>query len=145
MPGSSTGRGTSAAGVVAAATVTISVASIITVAFVDYRLTQIGRPDLHQLSGVGVVFVFALASSSAVGAALLVRRPGHPVGWCFAGLGVSIAVAGIMQAYGVWGLLARPGSLPAAAVVANIANALFIIWNVLVGLVCYLTPTGRSL
>jgi signal transduction histidine kinase len=144
-PGSSTGRGTNAAGVVAAATVTISVAALIIGAFVDYRLTQIGRSDLHQVSGAGVLFVFALVSSSAVGAALLVRQPGHPVGWCFAGLGMSIALAGTMQAYGVWGELARPGSLPASAAVANVADALFIIWNVLVGLVCYLTPTGRSI
>lgn len=145
MPGSSTGRGTSAAGVVAAATVTISAAGFIALAFLDYRLSQIGRSDLRQLSGGGVVFGFALASSTAIGAVLLVRRPGHPVGWCFAGLGVSIALAGVMQAYGVWGLLARPGSLPAAAAVANVANALFIVWNVLVGLVCYLTPTGSSI
>ena len=71
MPGSSTGRGTSAAGVVAAATVTISAAGFIALAFLDYRLSQIGRPDLHQLSGGGVVFGFALASSTAIGAALL--------------------------------------------------------------------------
>jgi signal transduction histidine kinase len=131
--------------VIAAATVAIAAATMVAGTYVDYRLTQIGRSDLHQLNGSGVVFVFALVSSTAVGAALLVRQPGHPVGWCFAGLSVSIAVAGGMQTYGVWGLLARPGSLPASAAVANIANALFIIWNVLVGLVCYLTPTGRSL
>ena len=145
MPGSSTGRGTTPAAVVAAATLTISAAAIVATAYLDYRLTQIGRSDLQQFSWAGVAFAFALASSTAVGATLLVRRPGHPVGWCFASLGVSIAVAGVLQSYGVWGLLARPGSLPGAAAVANIADALFIVWNVLIGLVCYLTPTGRSI
>ena len=132
-------------GVAAAGTVATALAAVATLVVLDHNLDRIGRPDLRQLTGVGVVFGFALASSAAVGAVLLVRRPRHPVGWCFAGLAACIAVAAVLTAYGVWGALARPGSLPAAAAAANVQNVLFIAWNTLVGLVCYLTPTGRPL
>ena len=140
-----------AAAVAAAGAVAVIAATVTGLALLDVALSRAGRPDLRQLGGTGAgsaaaaVLVAAAASSAAVGAVLLVRRPRHPVGWLFAGLATSIAASGALTGYGVWGELARPGSLPASAAAATVADSLFIVWNTLVGLVCYLTPTGRHL
>jgi signal transduction histidine kinase len=112
---------------------------------IDDRLVAAGRPDLRQGGGVNLLFVVATLISLVVGSALLLRRPSHPVGWCFAALAASLALAGVAQSYGVYGLLARPGSLPGAGAAATVASALFILWLIVIALVCSLTPTGRHL
>src|SRR6266498_4707315 len=57
--------------------------------------------------------------SRTVGAVLANRRPHHPVGWLLLVLGLSLAVAGVAAAYAAYGLVARPGALPAASEVAR--------------------------
>jgi signal transduction histidine kinase len=131
----------------AALTVLTLLACLAVAAVLDRRLTQLGRRDLHQLDGGGdVVFLFAAVSACLVGAVLLVRRPGHPAGWCFAALGLSVAVAGMAQSYGLLGLIADPGEKHlGAGFAATLADSLFVLWLTLIGLVCYLTPTGHHL
>src|ERR1051325_10795165 len=84
-------------------------------------------------------------SAPPVGVVVASRRPRHPVGWLFLALGLSVAVSGAMDDYASYGLLARPGSRPAAAFVANASGAIFMPWLVIIALVLYLTPTGRAL
>jgi signal transduction histidine kinase len=113
---------------------------------IDDRLTDLGRPDLHQLTGAGVVFLFAELSASLVAAILLISRPEHPVGWCFAALGTAVAGTGAAQSYGLLGAVADPrGNHPLAGSAATLASSLFVIWLIAIALVCYLTPTGRHL
>ena len=81
----------------------------------DHLMRRAGRPDLVQLNASGVPFLLALVSAPTVGAVLAGRRPRHPVGWLLLGLGVSIGLSGFIDGYAPYGLLARPGSLPAAA------------------------------
>jgi hypothetical protein len=80
----------------------------------DHLLRQAGRADLVQLNASGVPFLLALVSAPTVGAVLASRRPRHPVGWLLLGLGLSIGLSGFIDGYAPYGLLARPGSLPAA-------------------------------
>jgi signal transduction histidine kinase len=134
-----------AAAAAAVAVVAAVVAGVVTLALLDRRLAGIGRTDLRQSDGGGVVIAVTAVSSAAVGALLLVRQPRHPVGWCFAALAASMAVDAQAIAYGVWGALARPGSLPGAPVAALVSSVMFIQWNTFIGLICYLTPTGRAL
>jgi signal transduction histidine kinase len=130
----------------AAVTLLTWATSVAVMAVLDHRFTLLGRRDLHQLGGAGVVFMFASASACLVGAMLLVRRPEHPVGWCFAALGLSVAVAGTAQSYGLIGLVADPrGAHPGAGSAAAVANSLFVFWLIAIGLVCQLTPTGHHL
>ena len=118
----------------------------VVVAVIDHRFTQLGRGDLHQLSGVGGVFAFADTSTCAVGVLLLLRRPEHPVAWCLAGLGTAVAATGGFQSYGLLGQVAnRNGSYPGSAVAALLASSLFVFFLVPIGLVCFLTPNGRNL
>lgn len=116
------------------------------VAHVDARLGQLGRSDLVQLAGAGYLFVVAQASATVVGAFLLIRRPEHPVGWCLTALGASVALSGACQSYGLLGLVAEPErDHPGAGSAAVLASSLFVLWLVLVALICYLTPTGLPL
>jgi signal transduction histidine kinase len=132
--------------VAVAATATIWLGGLVAVVLVDHRLSQLGRPDLHQFSGPGAVFAFAHTSACAVGVLLLLRRPEHPVGWCLVALGTAVAATGGLQAYGLLGLDADPsGSHPGAAVAALLASSLFVSYLVAIALICYLTPTGRYL
>src|SRR6266545_3055378 len=90
-------------------------------AWLDHLLRRAGRPDLALLTPDAAAYVVAVVSAVTVGALLASRRPAHPVGWLLLALGLSVAVSGIATGYASYGLLARPGTLPAAdyAAVAN--------------------------
>jgi hypothetical protein len=113
------------------------------VAWLDHLSRQAGRPDLAQLSGGSVVGpVLALVSAATVGAVLASRRPRHPVGWLLLILGLALNASGVAAAYAAYGLVARPGALPAAHAVARYAPALILTALPALSFVLLLTPTG---
>ena len=59
-----------------------------------------------------------MVSGATVGAVLASRRPGHPVGWLLLAIALSLTATGAAAQYLTWGLLVRPGALPAARSVA---------------------------
>jgi hypothetical protein len=128
-----------------AAACTLVVASIAGALVFDRLLVHAGRTDLSRFGTDELAFVLALLSATAVGAVLAAHRPRHPVGWLFLALGGTIGVSGLLDGYGLYGAVARPGSLPAADLAAVLGDAGFIPWFVLVALVLHLTPTGRPL
>ena len=121
------------------------VGGFIAVAVFDAKFRAAGRDDLQQVSDTGLVWVTAWLASAAVGAVLLVRRPAHPVGWLFTALATTIDIAGVCEAYGLYGLFVQPGSLPGASAAAVVTNSIFIVAFVLLALVCSLTPDGQHL
>src|SRR4051794_26085824 len=129
----------------AVATGLVVIASGVAGVIFDRRFHAAGRDDLRALTGAGWVFAAAIVSSAVVGAALLFRRPRHPVGWLFAALAVTVAVSGATQSYAAYGLLVRPGSLRGATGVAVVSSALFVFWLVILALICSLTPDGHYL
>jgi hypothetical protein len=66
--------------------------------------------------------------ASTVGLVLALRRPAHPVGWLLLTLGLGLCASGAAAGYVAYGLVVRPGALPAADVAARlyptITNAL---------------------
>ncbi|HEX8861576.1 MAG TPA: hypothetical protein VGC06_21250 [Actinomycetes bacterium] len=74
--------------------------------------------------------------------ALASRRPAHPVGWLLLALGLSVAASGVATGCASYGLLARPGMLPAADYAAIHHGASVIVWAACIGFVLLLTPTG---
>src|SRR4029450_9811175 len=68
--------------------------------------------------------------------------PRHPVGWLLLGVGLSVAGSGVADGYARYGLVARPGALPAARWVAIYSPATNIVALALVGYILLLTPTG---
>jgi hypothetical protein len=108
----------------------------------DHLLRQAGRSDLAPL-GAGIVApVLAAVSAATVGAVLVSRRPHHPVGWLLLALGLSLNASGVAEAYADYGLLARPGALPAARSVALYLPATIVTALACLGFVLLLTPTG---
>jgi hypothetical protein len=112
-------------------------------AWLDQLSRQAGRPELAQLiPGAVVGPVLGMVSATTVGAVLASRRPRHPVGWLLLACGLSMVASGVAAAYAAYGLLARPGALPAAHAVARYWPATTIIAQTAISFVLLLTPTG---
>jgi hypothetical protein len=87
--------------------------------------------------------LLAAVSSAAVGAVLASRRPRHPVGWLLLGVGLAVVLSMLVEWYAKYGLVVRPGSLPAAEYLVGLAVLSFtVIWLACAGFVLLLTPTG---
>ena len=119
-----------------------SLACLVIMVTVEMQLSAVGRADLSE-RWAGLAFLPPFLSAGIVGSALALRRPRHPVGWLFLGLAVSLAAAGAIDAYAVYGAIARPGSLPGAELMAVVGDITFIPWLTLLGLITLLTPSGR--
>jgi hypothetical protein len=131
-------------GVVAWSLWALTMLGLPVIAWLDHLSRQAGRPDLAQLTLSALVGpVLSLVSAATVGAVLASRRPGHPVGWLLLVLGLSLAWAGVVPAYAAYGLLARPGALPAAHAVARNFSIMAVTAQTALSFVLLLTPTGR--
>ena len=111
-------------------------------AWFDYLVREAGRPDLAQLNGSGAPAVLGIVSATTVGAVLASRRPRHPVGWLLLGLGLSVPWSDLLDGYVDYGVLTRPGSLPAARYLAVYSPAVFMAGLACAGFVLLLTPSG---
>ncbi|HZD69312.1 MAG TPA: hypothetical protein VFA45_10485 [Actinomycetes bacterium] len=111
-------------------------------AWLSHLLRQASRSELAFL-GTGIIpEVVAAVSAATVGAVLASRRPAHPVGWLLLGLGLLVPASDSTYAYTHYGVMARPGALPAAAYLAGISNGLFFLSLSCAGFILLLTPTG---
>jgi signal transduction histidine kinase len=131
--------------VAAACSIAFGAAALVTTAVLDTRFRSAGRSEFQQVAGAGLAWLTGWVASAGVGAVLLVRRPRHPTGWLFTAMAVTIALAGLCEAYALYGLFIRAESLPGAASAAAVTNSIFIVTFMLVALVCSLTPDGRYL
>jgi hypothetical protein len=111
-------------------------------AWLDRLLRQAGQPELTWLHLGSIPQVVAAVSAATVGAVLASRRPAHPVGWLLLGLGLSLTLWGLTFEYTRYGLVARPGALPAASYLAGFHNGVTLMWLSCAGFVLLLTPTG---
>jgi hypothetical protein len=123
---------------------TLAMLGLAVVPWMDSRLRQAGRPDLAALVPGSIVGpLLAMLSAATVGAVLASRRPRHPVGWLLLGCALSLTASGVISSYATYGLVARPGALPAAATVARYyIPATGPAALSLLSLVLLLTPTG---
>jgi hypothetical protein len=92
----------------------LTLLGLATVVWLERLSRQAGRADLVGLGADAVPYVLAMLSAATVGAVLASRRPRHPVGWLLLALGASVVGGAVTEAYATYGLLARPGALPAA-------------------------------
>jgi hypothetical protein len=112
------------------------------VPWMDRLTIRAGRPDLVQWQGAAFAAVLGHLTATTVGAVLASHRPRHPVGWLLLGFALSLTAAGVIAAYVAYGLLARPGALPAAHAVAGYYLATGPAALALLSFVLLLTPTG---
>src|ERR671931_1123557 len=114
------------------------------VPWLDQLLRRAGRADLVQFTFPGVAIpVLAMVSSVTVGAVVAARRPAHPVGWLLLGIALSLTGTAATAQYFVYGLLVRPGALPAARYAVLYQPATAFTALTLIGFVLLLTPTGK--
>jgi hypothetical protein len=113
------------------------------VAWLDHLLRQAGRPELTWLHLSSVPQVVAAVTAATVGALVASRRPRHPVGWLLLSLGLSLTMWGLTFGYTRYGLVARPGAMPAASYLAGLHTGLGIIWLSCASFALLLTPTGK--
>lgn len=122
----------------------IAASCLLAIVVLDVLLTRGHRGDLRLSGGGGPALTVGVLSATVVGGVLLRSRPSHPVGWCFAALGASVALTGAAQGYGSWAVFVADDA-PLGRQAAVVASSGFIVWEVLLGLVCALTPDGRAL
>ena len=128
--------------IMAAAGWLMAAAFIGVMALIDYRLSQVGRNDLTQMRGAGLLWIAPILSAATVGSALMIRRPRHPAGWLFLLFGVTLAATGVIDTYAAYGAVARRGSVPAADLVAVVGDLTFIPWLMILTLILLVTPGG---
>ena len=92
----------------------LAMVGLAVVPWLDSLLRQAGRPDLAVwVPGSIVGPILAVLGAATVGAVVASRRPRHPVGWLLLGFALSLTASGVIAASVTYGLLARPGALPA--------------------------------
>jgi hypothetical protein len=112
--------------VAAAAAWGIAFGSFVVAVVFDERLRAAGRDDLVGFAPETSVLVAAILSALVVGTALVVRRPDHPAGWLFLGLGTSISIAGAIDGFAAYGALSRAEPLPVAQFAAHLGDVTFV-------------------
>jgi hypothetical protein len=120
----------------------LALLGIVAMTWLDRLLRQAGRADLALWTADAAALVLAMVSAATVGAVLAARRPRHPVGWLLLSFALSLIAAGVARGYATYGLVAQPGSLPAADWVAIYDQHAGFLTVACLGFVLLLTPTG---
>jgi hypothetical protein len=131
-------------GVLAWAVWALAMLGLAVAAWLAQLQRQAGSPETAWLlQPASVPMLVAAVSAATVGALVGSRRPTHPVGWLLLGLGLLVAGNSVVSGYVNYGLLARPGALPAASYLAGVSNGgILVLWVTCVSFILLLTPTG---
>ncbi|HEV3496337.1 MAG TPA: hypothetical protein VHA34_08315, partial [Actinomycetes bacterium] len=120
----------------------LTVLGLAATAWLDALLRRAGLTQLVWLDAGSVPSVVAAVIAGTVGALVASRRPRHPVGWLLLAMGLSLSLSAVLSSYRWYGMVARPGTQPAAAYLAGLTNGINIIFVACAGFVLLLTPTG---
>jgi len=116
---------------------------ILTLVFIGLTWSDAVTPLAESRGGDAVLAVTFLAYS-LIGALIAIRRPENRVGWIFLAAGLTLQIAFFAYYYAFYGLISRPGSLPATELMAWAS-----VWMPIVGLglafafLLLFFPTGR--
>jgi signal transduction histidine kinase len=123
--------------------ITVGLAATGLVALAGLVLTGLEWSSLATSDKAGSVGAEAGAIAYAVLGALIVRRAGNLVGWFMLAEGIATAVMTTGSAYAIFGVKAHPGTLPAAAAVGALAEAVFVLVAIDLAALFLVFPTGR--
>src|SRR5918994_390978 len=84
--------------------------------------------DVPGAAGIVVYAILDLVLLGFVALRILVvhRRPGNPVGWILAGVGVTAVASGFLESYGVYALFTEPGRFSGGETTAWLSTLIFI-------------------
>ncbi len=120
---------------------TVSVALLVGAIALSYLDRHLGHGGGWDFSSVFEEATFIIVP--VVGLVLASRRPGNRIGWIFLGAGLVLGLSFFCQRYGQRGLIAAPGSLPAARAATWFVNVAWQIAAAGLAFVLLLFPTGR--
>jgi two-component system NarL family sensor kinase len=115
-----------------------------TVALVAAAVVLNALSGSHATSwGLVAVALIGLLMSAGIAGLIGVRLPGHPIGLLLAGTALLIALNWTAEAYGIYAVLAHPGSLPAGRVAVLWTDAGWPTLFVGVAAIAFVFPDGR--
>jgi hypothetical protein len=120
----------------------LTLLSLPVIAWLDQLLRQAGLAELSTLQAANLLWILAGVSAATVGALLASRRPSHPVGWLLLMAGLSDHFSGLISNYVHYGVMGRPGGLPAASYLSGFYNSGTILMVACIAFIALLTPTG---
>jgi len=120
----------------------LTVLSLPVVVWLDQLLRQAGLGELSLLQAANLLWILAGVSAVTVGVVLASRRPSHPVGWLLLVVGLSDQSDGLISNYVHYGVMGRPGGLPAAGYLSGFYNSGTVLMVACISFVALLTPTG---
>ncbi len=123
---------------------TATLVAIVLVVLAGLVLTVLEWNSLALSDAVSNVSSLAGATAYAVLGALIVRRAGgNLVGWFMLAEGAANDVMATGSAYGIYGVKAHPGALPAASTVGALSEAVFVLVAMGLAAIFLVFPTGR--
>jgi signal transduction histidine kinase len=123
--------------------VTAALAATVLVALAGLILTGLEWGSLATSEKASNVGTEAGAFAYAALGALIVRRAGNLVGWFMLAEGAANAVMTTGSAYAIFGVKAHPGTLPAAAAVGALSEAVFALVAIDLAAIFLVFPSGR--
>jgi hypothetical protein len=114
-------------------------------------LLVLNRPT-QVVEGAGVwgtanapfIFLVIALDFTLVGALVVSRRPGKPIGWISLAAGLDLALSGLASEYAIYALVSQPGALPGAGVAAWLREWLWVPFVGLIGtFLVLLFPDGH--
>ena len=123
----------------------LSLAMFVAIVVLSVATRSVQPPSSWGTRGVSVVLIFGVAflAFPIVGALIASGRPKNPIGWICLATGIIWMLSDLTIGYGVYGLLARPGSVPFPAAIGSLGVWM---WAPAVGLIIYLIllfPDGK--
>jgi hypothetical protein len=101
------------------------------------------QPVLAGIDRLPPEVALVVPGFATMGAVLAARRPHHPIGWLFLGVGLGAAVQACIFQYALRALGTAPGSLPWGGFVAWLSQPLQPLTYLAVALLLLLFPTGQ--
>jgi hypothetical protein len=124
----------------------LSVAMFVANVVLYFLTRSVQPPSSWGTAGVSGVLIFGVPflAFPIVGALIASRRPKNPIGWICLAAGIFWMLANLSSGYGMYGLLARPGSVPFPAAIGSLGGWM---WAPALGLMgtylILLFPDGR--
>ena len=100
----------------------LSVTMFVATVVLSFLTRSVQPPSSWGTGGVSGVLIFGVAflTFPIVGALIASRRPHNPIGWICLAAGIFFMLSSLTIGYGVYGLLARPGSVPFPAAIGSL-------------------------
>jgi hypothetical protein len=124
----------------------LSVAMFVANVVLYFLTRSVQPPPSWGTGGLSVVLIFLLPflAFPLVGALIASRCPENPIGWICLAVGILWMLANLTSGYGMYGLLARPDSVPYPAAIGSLGEWMWVPTVGLLGIyLILLFPDGK--